>query len=198
MAGKTLGLRTGAGSLPDGPGPPADLPVRLRFSVLGRSLGQSRLAELEEAVQQLTFERWKRLFTSETGIRETGLVRTCHRIELYLVSEGDGVEERAIASLDLPAPAWERRSGFDAILHLFRVAAGLESRAPGEREVGEQIQLAASRILSRHPRPLLRTMFIAATRAPGTVHTEEAAPSLADVVPSVSLLSGASRGRESS
>jgi len=70
---------------------------------------------------------------------------TCNRTELYTV--GDGVEDRALETLrslggDELASLSYRLSDHSAALHLFRVAAGLDSLVPGEGEILGQVRAA--------------------------------------------------------
>jgi glutamyl-tRNA reductase len=65
------------------------------------------------------------------------LLSTCNRIELYHWGAPGG-DELLTAS---GAPC-ERRSGNDALRHLFAVAAGLESQAVGESEILGQVRRA--------------------------------------------------------
>lgn len=66
-----------------------------------------------------------RLAASAEGV----LLSTCHRVELYGVGEPPSLA----ADLNL-------RSGQAAVIHLFRVAAGLESALVGEDEVLHQVR----------------------------------------------------------
>ena len=95
---------------------------------------------------------------------EAVALSTCNRTELYLAGDGaerlealgrDALDERS--GLVLEAVLMERR-GADAALHLFRVAAGLDSLLPGEAQILGQVreayELAAAadatgRVLSR-------------------------------------------------
>jgi glutamyl-tRNA reductase len=78
---------------------------------------------------------------------EAVCLSTCNRTELYLADESpDGAEEKAEAALlaleaDL-GPALYRLRDEDAALHLFRVAAGLDSLVPGEGEILGQVRAA--------------------------------------------------------
>src|SRR6266542_4121212 len=70
---------------------------------------------------------------------------TCNRTELYVV--GDGSETRALAALrsrggDEVAALTYRLADHAAALHLFRVAAGLDSLVPGEGEILGQVRAA--------------------------------------------------------
>ncbi len=80
---------------------------------------------------------------------EAVVLSTCNRTELYLAAEGgDHLQERAdTALLALAgdrsaglAPAMYRLADESAALHLFRVAAGLDSMVPGEGEILGQVR----------------------------------------------------------
>ena len=78
--------------------------------------------------------------------RELGAVvlSTCNRTEIYML-RGDGAAARAAlerrSGLDLEGVlgSWE---GDEAVEHLFRVAAGLDSLVPGEAQILGQVRLA--------------------------------------------------------
>ncbi len=78
---------------------------------------------------------------------ETVCLSTCNRTELY-VAAADGVEaeRRAVAALAELEPQVEqalyRLHDHAAALHLFRVAAGLDSLVPGEGEILGQVRAA--------------------------------------------------------
>ena len=70
---------------------------------------------------------------------------TCNRTELY--TAGDGVQDRALETLrklggDEVASLSYRLADQGAALHLFRVAAGLDSLVPGEGEILGQVRAA--------------------------------------------------------
>jgi glutamyl-tRNA reductase len=78
---------------------------------------------------------------------EAVCLSTCNRTELYLADEdGEAAERRAEeALLELEAelrPAVYRLRDEAAALHLFRVAAGLDSMVPGEGEILGQVRAA--------------------------------------------------------
>jgi glutamyl-tRNA reductase len=78
---------------------------------------------------------------------EAVCLSTCNRTELYLADEtADDAERRAEAALlALEAelgPALYRLRDQAAALHLFRVAAGLDSMVPGEGEILGQVRAA--------------------------------------------------------
>jgi glutamyl-tRNA reductase len=88
-----------------------------------------------------------RRISSINGITGTVLIQTCNRVEIFLETE--------IRDLSDVIKAWEELSGDrklsqdveiaweeEAIRHLFRLAAGLESMAIGENEILHQIKEA--------------------------------------------------------
>jgi glutamyl-tRNA reductase len=90
---------------------------------------------------------------------EAVCLSTCNRTELYLADESadeaEGRAEAALLALEAElGPALYRLRGEAAALHLFRVAAGLDSLVPGEGEILGQVRVAhetgaTGRILDR-------------------------------------------------
>jgi glutamyl-tRNA reductase len=81
------------------------------------------------------------------GAREAVCLSTCNRTELYLAAEDAEPAERdavaALAELEPDVePALYRLHDRAAALHLFRVAAGLDSLVPGEGEILGQVRIA--------------------------------------------------------
>jgi glutamyl-tRNA reductase len=64
------------------------------------------------------------------------LLRTCHRVELYVAADGDP------SALDLPAlpGGGFRLEGRDAVRHVFAVASGLDSVVVGEDQILHQLR----------------------------------------------------------
>lgn len=100
-------------------------------------------------------ERGLRELRDEAGLREAVLLTTCNRTELYVHSSGEGEAPNAVrrllvrrASGKLSGPPegylYERR-GDEAVRHLFRVAAGMDSMILGEAEIQGQVQEAYER-----------------------------------------------------
>ena len=85
---------------------------------------------------------------------EALLLSTCNRTEFYLVPQPGGPEDpwpdlvarigraRGVAPPALDPAAVERRADTDAVRHLFRVAASLESQIVGESEILGQVKAA--------------------------------------------------------
>lgn len=150
------------------PGPPPAV-ASLDLHVFEFSLATAPLAELEE-VSEIVTPRWIAVaFEQSVGIEEVAIVRTCHRVEVVLLSADAEAVVACRRRLPGPTARWRDHSGRDAVLHLHRVAAGLESLAPGEREVRTQVRRACRSIRSRHPRPVLRDLLTAAVAAADTL-----------------------------
>jgi glutamyl-tRNA reductase len=91
---------------------------------------------------------------------EAVCLSTCNRTELYVA--GPGVEDRAAEALSTEADGvLYRRRDDDAARHLFRVAAGLDSRVRGETEILGQVRAAYA---LGSPGPLLDRLFREALR----------------------------------
>ncbi len=99
---------------------------------------------------------------------EAVCLSTCNRTELYVA--GSGAEERAADALgDQVEEAVYRRRDDDAARHLFRVAAGLDSRVRGETEILGQVRAAYALGM---PGPLLDRLFREALRVGRKVRTQ--------------------------
>jgi len=101
---------------------------------------------------------------------------TCNRTELYVVAEDiDDAERRAVAALAELEPEVEqalyRLRDWAAALHLFRVAAGLDSLVPGEGEILGQVRSAYE---AGSPGQLLDRVFRQALHAGRKVRAQTA------------------------
>ena len=108
---------------------PVELRERVAVDLAGAATLAARLAQRCEAV----------------------VLSTCNRTELYLASAGEeALERRSVAAVaELAgdaagelAPVLYRLADESAALHLFRVAAGLDSLVPGEGEILGQVRAA--------------------------------------------------------
>src|SRR5687768_2682373 len=114
---------------------------------------------------------------------EAVALSTCNRTEVYLVGEGEGASRRALEALAL-------RAGLDseslrestyaiedegAAVHLFRVAAGLDSLIPGEAQILGQVRVAYEAACEVDAvGPALHRLFGQALRVGRRVRTETA------------------------
>jgi glutamyl-tRNA reductase len=134
-------------------------PVELRERA---ALGRDQAAELAGVLK------------GEAG--EAVCLSTCNRTELYLADEsGEDAERRAEAALlgleSELGPALYRLGDEAAALHLFRVAAGLDSMVPGEGEILGQVRAAYD---AGAPGPVLDRLFRQALHAGRKARVETA------------------------
>src|ERR687888_132325 len=107
---------------------------------------------------------------------EAVCLSTCNRTELYVSAEDvEDAERRAVAALAAlepdVEPAMYRLRDEAAALHLFRVAAGLDSLVPGEGEILGQVRAAHE---AGTPGLLLDRVFRQALHAGRKVRTQTA------------------------
>jgi glutamyl-tRNA reductase len=121
----------------------------MKISLVGVSHHQAPV-ELRERVA-VDLEGAAALARSLAEGCEAVVLSTCNRTELYLAADGeDGLESHAVRTLlqlagdEAPAmaPLLYRLADESAALHLFRVAAGLDSLVPGEGEILGQVREA--------------------------------------------------------
>jgi glutamyl-tRNA reductase len=128
--------------------------------------------ELRERVARNAHEA--RMLAKRLG--EAVCLSTCNRTELYLVAEdAEEAEREAVAALVELAPEVERAlyrlRDEAAALHLFRVAAGLDSLVPGEGEILGQVRAAYD---GGATGPVLDRLFRQALHAGKKVRTQTA------------------------
>jgi glutamyl-tRNA reductase len=120
--------------------------------------------------------------TDHPGIGEAVSLSTCNRTEIYLAAHDAGDAERvvtielalagALPRADVRA-AIHTRHGIEAVRHLFRVAAGLESMVLGEAEIQGQVRRSYELALSLGTSgPTTNRLFQDALRAGKRVRTE--------------------------
>ncbi len=129
-------------------------PVEVRERV---AFGEKEAAEV---ARSLAADGWEAVCLS-----------TCNRTELYLAAEEAEAAEQRAASVLLELPALYRLYDHAAALHLFRVAAGLDSLVPGEGEILGQVRRAAE---LGSPGPLLERLFRDAVHAGRKVRSQTA------------------------
>lgn len=169
MAGDVAGPKSFSGPLPlRSPSGAADRrpPVdRLRLATFERTLWQIGISELEATVGEMTTDRLHAWFEEDPSLLEIAVLRTCQRVLLLGVFDAPDGADRWAGRLSI-AGTWTVRTDEEAIRHLYGIAAGLESRAPGEREVRDQVRAAAQGVRSHYPRPVLANLLRRAASAP--------------------------------
>ena len=87
-------------------------------------------------------ERLRRL-KAISGVREVFLVSTCNRLEIFSVADSRTIADDLLREIGpAGAPHATVRSDDDALTHLFRVAASLDSMVVGEAQILGQIKEA--------------------------------------------------------
>jgi glutamyl-tRNA reductase len=77
------------------------------------------------------------------GVAEAFVVSTCNRVEVYVHADDDGPARRFFTSRsDAAAGHLYAKGGVDAIRHLFRVSASLDSMVVGEQQILGQVKEA--------------------------------------------------------
>ena len=125
----------------------------------------------------LDLERARELARTLAGERgEAVCLSTCNRTELYLADESadeaEGKAEATLLALEQElGPSLYRLRDEAAALHLFRVAAGLDSMVPGEGEILGQVRAAHG---AGATGPILDRLFRDALHAGKKARTETA------------------------
>ncbi len=77
------------------------------------------------------------------GVEEAFVVSTCNRVEVYVQAHGDGAARRFFtARAEQAADHLYAKAGLDAVRHLFRVSASLDSMVLGEQQILGQVKEA--------------------------------------------------------
>ncbi len=135
--------------------------------------------------------------TAASGIHEAAAISTCNRTELYLiVSDPVEAESTALGVLtrqaeirptELLGHLYSLRST-EAVRHLFRVTAGLDSMILGEAEVQGQVKRAYELALVEGATgPILNRLFRGALGAGGRARNETGISETGISVPSVAV-----------
>jgi glutamyl-tRNA reductase len=104
----------------------APIEVRERVALTGDAL--------KEALQELR---------RSEGVHEAFVVSTCNRVEVYVLAECDAPARRFFTARSAEAAGHlYARSGVDAVRHLFRVSASLDSMVVGEQQILGQVKEA--------------------------------------------------------
>lgn len=143
---------------------------------------QLSLAKEEVATALGRFRQWSQ--THIRGDAELAVISTCNRLELYLATCDDRIGDSFSALTRFTAelsglqiaqfePYVNRYDGIDAVQHLCRVAAGLESMVLGESQILGQVSDALEdALVANSVGPVLSTVFRTAIRAGKRAQTE--------------------------
>lgn len=132
--------------------------VNLRiFSVQHDRHGLAEVSRASEIATRLAAE-----FRGTRDVDGVVLLATCNRVEL-LVDAPDLSTAHArlrLARLGPEPIAWDVLEGDEALIHLFRVSAGLESMVVGEREIAGQMRRALMDAQDNHQSSPVLTMVV--------------------------------------
>jgi len=146
-----------------------------------RSHDSERLLAVGVSHRHAPLEVRERLYLAEGHAvdlaRELGgvVLSTCNRTEIYLAGGDPAIAREALeraSGIDLEGvlAVWE---GDEAVEHLFRVSAGLDSLVPGEAQILGQVRLAYEQALTAGATaPVLNRLFEDALHAGKRVRTE--------------------------
>jgi glutamyl-tRNA reductase len=131
--------------------------------LVGTSFKTSSLAFREALAGRLSRESTK--LPSLPGVKEYAQLVTCNRIEILIAADSPKAAEQAFMAWLSKTPGMKTDSVYvhrdvDAIVHLFRVASGLDSMVLGEEQILSQVRDAgiAART-SRSSRGSLSALF---------------------------------------
>jgi glutamyl-tRNA reductase len=145
--------------------------------------------------------RWRHRFPSA----ELALLSTCNRVELYAAGEGSDAAPESDELLDallgyhgVPVKRIEGQAVVlthrEAVAHLFRVAASLDSMVVGEPQILSQVKQAYQRAADLGSAgPVMHELFQSAMRAARRVHNETGLHKHRVSIPSVAIADFASR-----
>src|SRR6267378_1516165 len=148
---------------------------RMMLICVGLSHRQAPIAVRERvAVAPEQIEARLRQLKALPGVREALLLSTCNRVEIFAVAESRGAGEDLLQGLGpVAAPHAARRFEEDALRHLFRVAASLDSMVVGEAQILGQVKEAAAQAQQAGTLgPELSRALARATSAARRVRTE--------------------------
>ena len=152
------------------------------FLTVGMTHHGAPLQRLEQVAAGVSAQADLQALALASGCAEILLLSTCSRIELHAVVDeptDDLAKEAAhdvaellgkalVGPLGDQAGAATTRVGADAVRHLFRVAAGIDSRIFGEVEVRTQLRTAIKGAQATHGEPhRLRHLVTAALASAG-------------------------------
>jgi len=142
---------------------------------VGLSHHQAPIAVRERvAVAPEQIESRLQQIKSLPGVREAMLLSTCNRVEIFAVAESRGAGDDLLQGLGpVAAPHAARRFEEEALRHLFRVTASLDSMVVGEAQILGQVKEAAAQAQQAGTLgPELSKALARATTAARRVRTE--------------------------
>jgi glutamyl-tRNA reductase len=139
--------------------------------LVGASYKTANLESRERMAKLLSSEKIEEIH-SLPGVEESALLKTCNRLELYLVTRSSDLTNRALTDMFGEGLSSQQSDGAifsqrgpQVVAHLFKVAAGLDSVVPGEPQILSQVRSTgkASHQAGR-ARGTLSPLFVRASR----------------------------------
>ncbi len=180
------------------------------FICVGLSHKQAPIAVREQlSVTAEALPERLRAFSAVSGVHELFLVSTCNRFELFAIVERGEIGADLVQSLGAAAiPHALVRQGDEALRHLFRVAASLDSMVVGEAQIlgqvkdawaraqetqvsGAQIERVMARVLGSAKRVRTETAIARGAVSISSVAVELAGKALGQLRGATALLVGA-------
>jgi glutamyl-tRNA reductase len=158
----TVAAKAGESAL----GYPGGIGSRRSILLIGTSFKTSPIAFRERVLHTLERDH-ATLSRDNPHLSEACLLVTCNRIELYVATDDPRDAEEHIIS-DVLGPGSAKDSFYvkhdtDAISHLFKVAAGLDSLVVGEAQILQQIRDAGTKAeATGEAGPIISSLFVSA------------------------------------
>ena len=122
---------------------PGGTPPVSAVALVGASFRTAGVGEREGIARRLHQGVLEEMTRQGSGACELATVETCNRLELYFAADSPGrLIREAVTRLggEGPEGRFYVKQGTEAILHLFRVAAGLDSPVLGEEQILDQVR----------------------------------------------------------
>jgi glutamyl-tRNA reductase len=140
---------------------------RASILLIGTSFRTSSIGLRERVIRTLSRRGVVQAKVADRHILESCLLVTCNRIEFYAATDDPKAAEEHILSVMLASKV--ARDSFyvkhdtDAVSHIFKVAAGLDSLVVGEAQILQQIRDAGTKaMVSGEAGPIISSLFVSA------------------------------------
>jgi glutamyl-tRNA reductase len=151
----------------------------LSITIIGTSFKSSSI-ELREQLAKALSERGNRsVLHNLPGVKESALLITCNRVEVFFATDDLRVTEAAFFDLvkiligNHSKRSFYKLDNLAAIEHIFNVAAGLDSMVVGEEQILSQVkEVGVSERVSNHSKAVLSALFDTSYRVGKRVRDE--------------------------
>lgn len=122
------------------------VPEPLRLLLVGANHRTCPIDVRESLVQRVTYRRFGAAQRANRPFEDLVLLSTCNRVEAYVATSSlDSAKSTLYRGFGVPLGSQflYELEGAEAAVHLFRVAAGLDSVALGESQIADQVRRAS-------------------------------------------------------